>query len=74
MKIEINVGDWYLVFGIGDLDLGSEFEISIGDLISYYLIRIRLQLLRCFLNGCMVGYWITEKLAPAQSNIIFRLL
>ena len=37
--------------GIGDRDWGLGLGSDIGDLKSYYLTRIRLQLLRCFLNG-----------------------
>ena len=64
MKLGIGIGDvdLGLGFGIGDWVFG--FGIVIGNYFTAFIMLIWM------LCGC----WINEKLAPTQSDIIFRLL
>ena len=64
MKLGIGIGDvdLGLGFGIGDWVFG--FGIVIGNYFTAFIMLIWM------LCGC----WINEKLAPTQSDNIFRLL
>ena len=63
LGIKIRIGDWDWGMGFGDWDW-NEIHISFVDYASAFIRYI----------WTLCGCWITEKLAPTRSNIIFGLL